>query len=50
MSDAATGPTRDPADAATDRPRGGIDIFDSLLVRQLVRAGETGAVRDLIAE
>jgi hypothetical protein len=50
MSDAATGPTHDPADAATDRPRGGIDVFDSLLVRQPVRPGETGAVRDLIAE
>jgi hypothetical protein len=29
--------------------RGGIDAFDSLLVRQPIREGQTGAVRDLLA-
>jgi len=37
-------------DTPVDRSRGGIDVFDSLLVRQPVRPGETGAVRDLLAE
>jgi len=46
-----------PAGVATDelgvRPtpeRGGIDVFDSLLVRQPIADGQTGGVRDLLAD
>ena len=50
MSDGARKAENRPGDAPIDPPRGGIDVFDSLLVRQPVRPGETRAVRDLLAE
>jgi hypothetical protein len=36
-------------DRSTYPDRGGIDVFDSMLVRQPIRDGETAAVRDLLA-
>lgn len=48
MGDTPTGAGNEPTAVRPDRPRGGIDVFDSLLVRQPVRAGETGAVRELL--
>lgn len=50
MSDGARGGASGVGDTTVDRSRGGIDVFDSLLVRQPVRPGETGAVQDLLAE
>lgn len=45
------GAPRDTAPGGLTAPtRGGIDVLDSLLVRQPIRAGETGAVRELLAE
>lgn len=37
------------ADAHDDHPRGGIDVFDSLFVRQPIREGGTEAVRERLA-
>jgi hypothetical protein len=37
------------ADGSTTTDWGGIDVFDSLLVRQPIRDGETGAVRETLA-
>lgn len=50
MSDGVREASNRAGDTSVDRSRGGIDVFDSLLVRQPVRPGETGAVRDLLAE
>jgi hypothetical protein len=45
-----TGTDRDPAEeAGAGSERGGIDVFDSLLVRQPIDPGETAAVRELLA-
>ncbi|MFC7325827.1 hypothetical protein ACFQMF_14735 [Halorubrum rutilum] len=51
---AAEGSTETAADGPGVRrtypERGGIDVFDSLLVRQPIADGRTGAVRDLLAD
>jgi hypothetical protein len=45
------GTRAEPADAGTrERPRGGLDAFEAVVVRWDVRGGETGAVRELLAE
>ena len=52
-SDHAHDAPTDPAVESSTRPtypeRGGFDVFDSLLIRQPIAEGRTGAVRDLLA-
>jgi hypothetical protein len=49
-ADTAGSDTDDAGDRSTDFPdRGGIDVFDSVFVRQPIRDGQTDAVRETLA-
>lgn len=50
MAETGTETRNEGVDTAATGAQGGIDVFDSLLVRQPVRPGDTGAARDLLAE
>ncbi|MFT4950102.1 MAG: hypothetical protein ACI9CA_002247 [Natronomonas sp.] len=49
MGKTATEPRTEDADTATDRRRGGIDVFNHVIVRQPLRPGRTDTLRDRLA-
>ena len=49
MGKTATEPQAGGTDTTADRPRGGIDVFDHVIVRQPLRPGRTDTLRDRLA-